>query len=127
MELSVLEEYFKFPLSNDDFGCYIFSEPNKLGRRAIAFTWLSKSENQTKDKLVRKINGERIEKSSYTFIRDSQRIIAIKGEEKIPILLVRGWGMLTGEGGFGLSQEKAIEIQDALLDLVVNRLNKKEI
>ena len=83
MELSVLEEYFKFPLSNDDFGCYIFSEQNKLGRRAAAFNWLCKLGNQIKDKLVRKINGEPIEKSSYTFIRDSQRIIAIKGEEDL--------------------------------------------
>lgn len=67
MELSVLEEYFKFPLSNDDFGCYIFSEQNKLGRRAVAFNWLCKLGNQIKDKLVKK-NKWRTDREIFIYL-----------------------------------------------------------
>jgi len=40
----------------------------------------------------------------------------------IPLLTVRGWGYLTGEGGLNLSQEEAERIQNEFIAWVADRL-----
>ena len=40
------------------------------------------------------------------------------------ILCVRGWGRLTGTGGYHLPEDKAAEIQDAFAAYCVEMLNK---
>ena len=39
--------------------------------------------------------------------------------------MIRGWGMLTGIGGYNLPTDKAAEIQDAFTNYCVEMLNKK--
>jgi hypothetical protein len=41
------------------------------------------------------------------------------------VMLIRGWGMLhaTGNGGYGLSEEEAVKIQDEFAKYVVDVLN----
>lgn len=43
----------------------------------------------------------------------------------LEIILIRGWGMLTGVGGYNLSADKAAEIQDVFANYCVEMLNKK--
>ena len=46
--------------------------------------------------------------------------------EPKPIILIRGWGNLTGFGGHRLSSSVAEEIQDSLADYIVEQLNRRE-
>lgn len=43
-----------------------------------------------------------------------------------PILMVRGWGNLTGCGGHALSADEAAKIQDGFLEWAVSRLNEHD-
>ncbi len=43
------------------------------------------------------------------------------------IFCVRGWGSLTGIGGHNLSPEKAVEIQDSLIEYIFNTLTKEQV
>lgn len=44
---------------------------------------------------------------------------------ELGIALIRGWGMLTGVGGYNLPADKAAEIQDAFAKYCVKMLNNE--
>ena len=78
------------------------------------------------DYTIKKLNGENIEpKTKYKLIEVSTIEIQIKIEDKEPesFITIRGWGNLTGIGGYNLSSDKAIEIQKSLYDYIIERLN----
>ena len=41
----------------------------------------------------------------------------------VPILLIRGWGMLTGVGGYNLDPNVAAQIQDDFAEFILKQLN----
>ena len=40
------------------------------------------------------------------------------------VIDIRGWGNLTGTGGYNLSEESAMIVQDTLAEYIIQRLNK---
>lgn len=117
------KKYFKFPLKmQKDFYSKVFTQENNM-----AFDWLlpyDEKYNALKETLLSKINGEdvTIEK---TFFHKEGYIYARGEVTNIKVALIRGWGMLTGVGGYNLPADKAAEIQDAFADYCVEMLNKK--
>ena len=120
------QEYFKLPFQLNyskvfdkdyhmvfDFMNLYFNFKNKLN--------LSNSDRQ---KLVDCINGNTkltSEKNIFTFNSD-QGLILLNNH---PIILLRGWGYLTGIGGCKLHPDKAIEIQNSLGEYIIFKLNEK--
>lgn len=45
------------------------------------------------------------------------------GVNEDPVIVIRGWGYLTGTGGLNLAPEQAVKIQDELQGWIVKRLN----
>jgi hypothetical protein len=43
----------------------------------------------------------------------------------LPFILIRGWGNLTGIGGYNFDSEKASKIQDDFRDWIIYKLTKK--
>ena len=119
------KEYYKFPLKMWEFmDIKIFTDDNKM-----AFDWLVNIPRDTKQKLIDRINGINIEpyKTKKTFYQ-KDGIVYCQIEDKcqeLKLFRIRGWGMLTGVGGYNLPAEKAAEIQDAFADYCVEMLNKK--
>lgn len=117
------KKYYKFPLKMmENFYSKVFTQDNNM-----AFDWvLSYGEkyNNLKENLLNKINGEdvNIEK---TFFHKEGYIYARGEATSIKVALIRGWGMLTGVGGYNLPSDKAAEIQDAFAEYCVEMLNKK--
>lgn len=124
------KQYYKFPLKMwEDWTGKVFTQDNKM-----AFDWIlpiNKEYNEVKTKLLAKINGEDTPftiKKSFRYEKGFIYVTIEEGEDKgksKKIALIRGWGMLTGVGGYHLSEEKAAEIQDAFADYCVEMLNKK--
>lgn len=122
--------YFKFPLRMwDSLAIKAFTADNNM-----AFDWLlpcSDAYQQVKETLLDKINGKDTKpfKTKKTFYHEDGIIYAKMEEgknkgETVKILRIRGWGMLTGTGGYQLPPEKAAEIQDAFAEYCVNKLNQ---
>jgi hypothetical protein len=44
----------------------------------------------------------------------------------LPFILIRGWGNLTGIGGYNFDSEKASKIQDDFRDWIIYKLTNKE-
>lgn len=123
-------KYYKFPLKMwEGTTGKVFTDDNKM-----AFDWLlpyGKQFNFIKESLLDRINGHdytpwRVKK---TFYKNDNGHIVCKLEEgenagkEIKILLVRGWGMLTGVGGYHLPVEEASKIQDEFTAHILRCLN----
>lgn len=119
------KEYYKLPLKMWEFmDIKVFTDDNKM-----AFDWLINIPRDTKQKLVDRINGVNTEpyKTKKTFyFKDGIVYCQIEDkDQEIKLFRIRGWGMLTGVGGYNLPADKAAEIQDAFANYCVEMLNEK--
>lgn len=122
------KQYFKFPLKMwEHFTGKVFTQDNLM-----AFDWLipyGEKYNSIKQRHLDKINGleSNVPKEGITYKHKDGKIVAVLDDEsEMGIALIRGWGMLTGVGGYNLKRDKAAEIQDAFAEYCVMMLNKKE-
>ena len=120
------KNYFKFPLKMwEDFDIRVFTNDNKM-----AFDWLINIPREAKNKIVAKINGETLimsVKKEFWYENGIVFCKILEGEQKntvYQLFLVRGWGMLTGVGGYNLPPEEAAKIQDDFANYCVTILNK---
>ena len=119
------KEYYKFPLKMWEFmDIKVFTDDNEM-----AFDWLINIPRDTKQKLIDRINGINTEpyKTKKTFYQKDGTVycrIEDKGQE-LKLFRIRGWGMLTGVGGYNLPADKAAEIQDTFTNYCVEMLNEK--
>lgn len=74
---------------------------------------------------IDKINGKDVS-LEVQFEKENNQIFIINQKE--PIIIIRGWGYLTGTGGgLGLSHEIAAKIQDEFAEFLLEKLNHKPI
>ena len=121
------KKYYKFPLKMwRDFSMKVFTQENNM-----AFDWLlpwGEEYDNLKQRHLDKINGleSDVPKGGVTYVHEEGHIIAkFEDGKESKIALIRGWGMLTGPGGYHLPEDKAAEIQDAFAEYCVEMLNKK--
>lgn len=122
--------YYKFPLKMwEGTTGKVFTDDNNM-----AFDWLlpyGEKYNGIKQRLLDRINGYDYTPWSVkkTFYENDNGHIVCRIEEgenadnEIKILLVRGWGMLTGVGGYNLPTEEARKVQDAFTKHILKCLN----
>ena len=113
------KEVFTPPFNFD--GVFIYDAKNRISINALL------SDEKTK-KIVSKLNGTSKKKLKGKFLIsdvDSTRILFRdgKGTGNVPVLLIRGWGRLTGTGGLFLPEETAVKLQDDFAQWIVETLN----
>lgn len=105
------KKYYKLPLKLDGCGVYVFTKDNKM-----AFTNVT-TVLEAKD-IINAINGE--SEGIYNASIDDG-FITIDNRK---VLMVRGWGMLTGCGAYKLEPKKAESIQNQFINYCVNQLKR---
>ena len=128
MKKKTFKDYFKFPLKFDDFDIsYIWTDNNQMAMNFITYENLANDEGvkkalEDKNNIIAILNGDI--KGEYTDVSiDKDTIVCIDNKPK---LIIRGWGMLTGTGGYKLSTKNAVEIQDAFRDYIVKKLKGED-
>ena len=115
------QDCYQFPLKVDEYCPIITWTANKQR----AFDWCVNISYEKQQELIDVLNGTKQFQFKHKFYREG---IEIHSENPIfkgkPILLIRGWGYLTGVGGLHLSQEEAVKIQNEFGDYIVEQLNK---
>ncbi len=82
-------------------------------------------DEKTERKILNVINGEENFKNlDLVFKHEKGQIVDKSG---LPIILIRGWGNLTGIGAMNLSVEEASNIQDTFASFIVERLNYRDV
>ena len=119
------KQYYKLPLKMWEFmDIKVFTNDDKM-----AFDWLINIPRDIKQKLIDRINGidtepYKIKKTFYQ--KDGVVYCRIKDkDQELKLFRIRGWGMLTGVGGYNLLADKAAEIQDTFTNYCIEMLNEK--
>lgn len=111
-------KYFKTPLRNDGYGVYVFTDNGRM-----ALDWMTDLEDCDKERIVTQINYPMSYGWKYNKLFSYDGNTHILYDNK-PFLRVRGWGMLTGIGGFHLSSDYAKKIQDEFANFIIKQLNR---
>ena len=77
---------------------------------------------ETREKCLSIINGDLSPTKENSFVHDGGVIYLEKDSDRLPIILIRGWGNLTGIGAYNLDGKYASKIQDTLAVFIVNQL-----
>ena len=82
-------------------------------------------DEKTEQKILDVINGkENFKNLDLVFKYEQGQIVDKSG---LPIILIRGWGNLTGKGALNLPEKEAANIQDTFANFIVERLNYRDI
>lgn len=91
-------------------------------KNQFAFQFLTFDDDMN-GKILDIINGGKNNiKDSMTFVHKNGYITTDKGGS---LILIRGWGNLTGVGGHNMPREDAMNVQDTLAEYIVEKLNNK--
>lgn len=130
LNASEFSKYYKFPLKMwEGTTGKVFTDDNNM-----AFDWLlpyGKQYNGIKQRLLDRINGYDYTPwtTKKTFYENDNGHIVCRVEEgenagnEVKVLLVRGWGMLAGIGGYNLDPSVASQIQDDFTEFILKQLN----
>ena len=108
------KEVWKAPFRSD--GLYIFSDNNVMAATNFADDKGIKILNDICDAL----NGKEITK--YNNIQVNGCELTIDG----CLIVIRGWGHLTGIGGLHLEPKEAVKVQDEFIEYIVNKISNKD-
>lgn len=113
--MRLFEKAFSLPFKADRFGEYLFDANNNM----IAMS-------QTEDIMSLNLIDSIINKKSVVRLKvkyDSDSGLITMNDD--PLMLIRGWGYLTGIGSLNLPEEEAVAIQDDLANYIVEKLTTK--
>lgn len=109
------KEVWKAPFHSD--GLYIFS-----GNNVMAATNFNDDDKGIKilNDICDALNGKEITKYNNIQVNDC----ALTIDECL--IVIRGWGHLTGIGGLHLEPEEAVKVQDEFIKYIVNKISNKD-
>lgn len=117
MIMENFKKYYKFPLKADNMGVYVRTTDYEM---ALMFCTIL-NEDIVKN-IVDKLNGESNKSSlpEWSIKHDIEIYY-----DNTRVMIVRGWGMLHGNGNgcYNLPEDEAIKIQKEFAQYVVNTLN----
>jgi len=108
LEDSYIDDGFRSKRITDKKGSFVF-EFLKVG-------------NNTQEEILNVINKDvKLINRELTFTHADGYISV----NEMQVIMIRGWGNLTGTGGFNLSNEDAANVQDTLAEYIVSKLNER--
>lgn len=117
-EISFLDVY-EFPLTLLSYGNHVWDAE---GNMVFQF---EKVASNAKKLIVDALNSLYEPQGAYNFKHENGEIFIEVDSEWKHCITIRGWGGLTGIGGYNLDSEKACKIQDTFADWIVSKLTEK--
>lgn len=118
LEQLSFKDLYKFPFRDSGYSWVYDANGN--------FIFQFETDNkETIDKCLAIINGDSLSAKENAFVHDGGVIYLVVGNDRRPLILIRGWGNLTGSGAYNLNGEYASKIQDTLAEYIVEKLTKQ--
>lgn len=111
------KDVYKLPLSVDKWDGRVYDNIDNF-----VFQFQAGNEN-FQEYVLDVINGDKEGDPTCRYRYEDQQVLDCFG---IAVILIRGWGNLTGIGGFNLSSEEAVNIQDTFGEFIASRLSTNE-
>jgi hypothetical protein len=115
--IKTYKDVYQLPL--EDSHGWIYDQ-----KRNFVFQFMIDDE-KTEQKILDVINGKENFKNFHLSFYHEKGII--KDNKDREIILIRGWGNLTGTGAMNLSTEEASNIQDTFANFILERLNYRDV
>lgn len=112
-------EVYQPPFYSDEYGIYMWSK-NKTTTFTFNLSYANSEKQNMINSIVNKLNGDSSIKFDSKFTLRNNIYFHYDGEFAFSI---RGWGKLTGVGGYHLPADKAAKIQDEFAKWVLETLN----
>lgn len=110
------KDIYEFPFNKMDVIGWVHDSKGNFIFQFIT----NREENQ--NKILSILNGEEESNNNNEYIYENGYIDLVKDGERHPLILIRGWGNLTGGGSYGLDEEYAAKIQDTLAEYIISKL-----
>lgn len=114
--MRVFEKAFHPPFRVDKMINWVYDDNNNF-----CFQFVVDLDEKQCEQFEKVINKE-ITPNNFNTYTHKGGMVKLNGND---IILIRGWGYLTGTGGLNLSGEEAAAIQDDLADYIVETLKGK--
>lgn len=116
LEELTFQDLYKFPFHHAEFGSWVY---DANGNFIFQFEFEGDS---TRKRIIDILNGDFIPTKERE-VKEDKGMILVKVEEEFKdMILIRGWGNLTGTGAYNLDGEYAGKIQDTLSEFIVEKL-----
>ena len=112
-------DLYQFPFHQAKYGGWVY---DVNGNFIFQFQFNNK---ETQQKTIDVLNGDFVSDKNNKFIHKDGMIYLDKDGELKEVILIRGWGSLTGVGAYNLDSKFAAKIQDTLAEYIVQKLNKE--
>jgi len=110
-------DIYKLPLHQDEYGYWVYDENNNF-----VFQF-ERIKDYNRNTVIDILNGLKEPTKPHSFTYEDGYIV-MDGEREI--ILIRGWGNLTGTGAHNLPAEEAANVQDTFAQWIIERLTKKD-
>lgn len=120
MENMTFKDAWTLPFKGDPIGYTIYIWDSK---NHVCFNYLD-DDREKYDRIINLLNGEDATPFKKCNIKGDYISVYDYDVDVKPILLVRGWGYLTGSGGLKLDAEKAKKLQEDLIEYCRDKLIK---
>lgn len=110
------KDMYAFPFHQAKYGSRVYDADSNF---IFQFEF---NNDKTREGIINILNGE-IEPTKENIVKHKEGIIYVEkeGEDKA-LIMIRGWGNLTGCGAYNLDGEYAGRIQDTLAEYIVEKL-----
>lgn len=110
-------DLYEFPFHQAKYGSWVY---DAKGNFIFQF---ENGDANVREKIIGILNGE-VTEYNRREVRGSEGSIEVNIEGKWKeLILIRGWGNLTGVGAYNLDGEYAAKIQDSLQEYILEKLN----
>lgn len=112
------KDLYQFPFHQAKYGSWVYDKNSNF-----IFQFELGGED-VRNTIISILNNE-LSEYNRKEVRQNEGYIQVKIEETWHnLLLIRGWGNLTGAGAYNLKAEYACKIQDTLAEFIVEKLSK---
>lgn len=116
-KLKTYKDVYKFPLHLDSYCSWAWDSDDNF-----VFQFETK-DRDFRLKVIETLNGNYSPENKNMFYHKEGYIYIKTQVPHIPVILIRGWGNLTGTGAMNLPLEEAENIQDTFAEFIVDKLN----
>lgn len=118
--MKTYQDVYELPLRQCEFSSWVYDTKNNF---VFQFENGKEEERQL---MIKVINGTETLKNKDIKFDHQEGYILMHGKTVVSkVILIRGWGNLTGCGAMNLPAKEAANIQDTFAEFIVNQLNKR--
>lgn len=117
LEQLSFRDLYKFPFHQAKYGSWVYDANSN-------FIFQFEFQGDAREQIIDILNGESLPKIKRELVLKDGTIFINLEDELTPLIMIRGWGNLTGVGAYNLDGEYAGKIQDTLAEYIVEKLKK---